>query len=529
MALIRGGGGAGRAFNLVRLENIVFNQPSSRVTEQAGILELITYAMDLPQGAQMDNSWSSQFMNNQGLDTNALSQAITLGSLILQGDWLFPAGFALIILGLALLITVLVAMRALKYQQTLETTKLHALVQTLYNKIDASEAIIVSLQDQVAQPAGSVTLSAMQQQDGGSVDATLLCLDAKLLQLAQDNRRLQAALTEIMTQLTDAQHLKKLDDVAQEMLASLQAIEGLSKQTDKAVKMIVTQTQEISGHHKLTQVLGLDMKKGFQMAETMSDSQLKQTRESLQLLQSDNKSMGEKLTRLEGSADDLKNATKQNSLDTHVCKETIRQKLEGMHGEQKHFVGATNSNFRGLNVLIPQFKQLGDQHRDMLDYLSRANQHNTAQADTAQTTMESAANAEDRVVRVESLCTGLIDQVNELNEIMQQIRECQSLQQEQLTTIIERTPKLPKRSPPQENPQPTTPPLAQQPPPASNSAPQPQHQQVHLDSATPTLRLSEHLQPLVRETTSPIYMVRDPLSQVSTQDLLRTLLSRGGI
>ena len=155
--------------------------------------------------------------------------------------------------------------------------------------------------------------------------------------------------------------------------------------------------------------------------------------------------MGEKLTRLEGSADDLKNASKQISLDVHVCKETVRQKLETMHGEQKHFVGATNSNFRGLNVLIPQFKHLGDQGKDMLDYLVRANQHDTSQAEATHTVMESTNNAEDRIVRVESLCSGLIDQINEINELMQQIREAQSLQQESLNTIVERTPKLPKR------------------------------------------------------------------------------------
>ncbi|OLP73485.1 hypothetical protein AK812_SmicGene47261 [Symbiodinium microadriaticum] len=141
--------------------------------------------------------------------------------------------------------------------------------------------------------------------------------------------------------------------------------------------------------------------------------------------------------------------------------------------------------------------------------------------------MESTGNSEDRIVRVESLCAGLIDQLNEVNEVVQQVREAQQLQQEQLTTIVERTPKLPKRSPPQETPsQTTTPPAA-----ASQAQPAPQSAPVTLEPSPPTIRLSDHLQPLVRDHGRPVIMVGDalnqPLNQFSTQDLLRALVNRG--
>ena len=482
----------------------------------------------------MDLAWDAQASTREsspappGMDISALGDAITLGTMVLQGEWMIPVALGLVLCWFLLLMAVLKAIHSLKTKHTMESGAMQSMIQDLQSKIDASQGVILALQDQLPPPQDRVNTPVPSMQDGGSLDATLLCMDAKLLQVSNDNQRLHATLMDIAAQLTDSQHLHKLDEVAKQALESIQEVTAVGKQTDKAVKTILALTQEIPGLNKLTQSMGLDMKKAFQMQETMSDSLLKQARESLHLLQSDNKSMGEKLTRLEGSADDLKNATKQNSLDVHVCKETIRQKLETMHGEQKHFVGATNSNFRGLNVLIPQFKHLGDQSKDMLDYLVRANQHDTSQAESSQTVMESSANAEDRIVRVESLCTGLIDQVNEINELMQQIREAQSLQQELLNTIVERTPKLPKRSPPQETSQPTTPPVQQQPS-TSTTMPQSSHPQVHVEGPTPTLRLSEHLQPLVRETTSPIYMVGNPLNQVSTQDLLRALLSRGGI
>ena len=201
--------------------------------------------------------------------------------------------------------------------------------------------------------------------------------------------------------------------------------------------------------NRLLQALGLDLKKGFQLLETHADSHLKQQREALHLLQSDNKAMSGELATLVASSDEAKASDKQLSVDLHVCKETLRQKIE------TPFTASTSAlkvpptpTFVASTHWSPSLKHLGDQCKDMLDYLVRGNQHDMAQQESMRTTMESTGNAEDRIVRVESLCGGLIDQINEVSDLIQQVREAQQLQQEQLATIVERTPKLPNAPPP---------------------------------------------------------------------------------
>ena len=363
--------------------------------------------------------------------------------------------------------------------------------------------------------------------DSTSLEPTLLCMDAKLLQLGQESNRLQQTLADLQAQREGDKYLDQLvataSRVAENTAHNLEAI----KQQEKTLKHCLALAQEIPGMNKLVQSLGLDLKKGFQMLETLSDSRLAQQRESLQLLQGDHKSQSEKLAKLGTGMDEVKAAEKQLSVDLHVAKEGLKGKIETLHSEHKRFEGSTNSNFRGTNPVVPQCKHLADQCKDMLDYLVRANQHNTSEQETMRTVMEPTGNSEDRIVRVESLCAGLIDQLNEVSELVQQVREAQQLQQEQLGTIIERTPKLPKRSPPQEqSTSTTTPPVSSstQVPPAPQSAPMAME-------PTPTLRLSEHLQPLVQNHGRPVIMVGDPmgqpLNQFSTQDLLRALLNRG--
>ena len=255
-------------------------------------------------------------------------------------------------------------------------------------------------------------------------------------------------MAELGLQQANEKNLDQLVDLATRVVeTTMQNLEAL-KRNEKILERCRELSQEVPATHKLLQSIGLDIKKGFQLLETHADGHLNQQREALQLLQSDNKAQSEKLTKLEAASDDAKAADKQLSVDLHVCKETLRGKIETLHSEHKRFEGATNSNFRGIAPLVPQFKHLGDQCKDMLDYLVRANQADSAHQDGLRTAMESTSNVEDRIVRVESLCGGLIDQVNELSDLLQQVREAQQLQQEQLVTIVERTPKLPKRSPP---------------------------------------------------------------------------------
>ena len=461
----------------------------------------------------VDNMPSAPQFSLPAQDAPSLSSVITVGSILLQGDWLKPALFGAIMILMLLAAVVALSLRCASGGVSREILRLRSLVLQLQTQLESLQA-----------PAQDGSAASDSQ---GIPEQTLMCVDAKLLQLGQESSRIHQMVTTLQDQMSDNRHLDQLVELASKVSENtFQTLESL-KHYEKFHKQCLEKVQEIPVVHRLLQALGLDLKKGFQLLETHADSHLKQQREALHLLQADNKAQSEKLAKLETSTDEAKASDKQLSVDLHVCKETLRGKIETLHSEHKRFEGSTNSNFRGINPVVPGFKHLGDQMKDMLDYLVKANQHNMMQQESMRTTMESTGNSEDRIVRVESLCAGLIDQLNEVNEVVQQVREAQQLQQEQLTTIVERTPKLPKRSPPQETPpQTTTPPAA-----TSQAQPAPQSAPVTLEPSPPTIRLSDHLQPLVRDHGRPVIMVGDalnqPLNQFSTQDLLRALVNRG--
>ena len=237
------------------------------------------------QARAMDIAWDSQdtagdFPSPQsGMDINTLGDAITVGTMILRGEWMFPTVIGLTVCWFLLLLTVVKAVYTMRAKHSMESTRLQNMVQDLQNKIDASQAVIISLQDRLTPASDMASAPSSSMQDGGNVDATLLCMDAKLLQVSNDNRRLHATLMDIVAQLTDNQHLHKLDEVAKQALESIQDVAAVGKQTEKTVKTIQALAQEIPGLNKLTQSIGLDTKKAFQMQETMSDGLLKQARE----------------------------------------------------------------------------------------------------------------------------------------------------------------------------------------------------------------------------------------------------------
>ena len=454
------------------------------------------------------------------LDTSSLSTAITLGTLFLQGEWHVPA---MILTGIFVLLTMLVlflSVQCVGRRTTHEILKLHGAVALLQKQFE--ELDLPSL-DPVGQGSASSPKTYLEP--------TLVCIDAKLLQLGQESAHIEKMVLDLRSQQDDAQHANRLVELASKIAETTVQSYEVIMQHEKLLNKCTTLAQEIPQINKLLQSLCLDVKKGFQLLETHGDSHLAPQREALHLLQADNKAQTEKLTKIEAASDDAKTADKQLSVDLHVCRETLKGKIETLHSEHKRFEGSTNSNFRGINPVVPQLKHLGEQCKDMLDYLVRGNQHDSTQQENMRLTMESTSNTEDRIVRVESLCAGLIDQINELNELLQQVREAQQLQQEQLVTIVERTPKLPKRAPPAQDATSQQAPCSA----SSNQMPTPQSAPVTLEPSptpTPTLRLAEHLQPLVREQGRPVIMVGgdalgQPLNQFSTQDLLRALLNRG--
>ena len=460
----------------------------------------------------VDSLASAAQQSSPAHDAPSLSTAITIGSLFLQGDWMKPALLGAAIMLVLITMVVILSVKCATGGAAREILRLRSVVLQLQTQMEN------------LQHSG---LAGPAPDSQGASEQTLMCVDAKLLQLGQESSRIQQMLTVLQDQMSDTKHLDQLVELASKVSENTAHTLESQKHYEKLHEKCLEKVQEIPGMNRLIQALGLDLKKGFQLLETHADSHLKQQREALHLLQADNKAHSEKMATLVASSDESKAADKQLSVDLHVCKETLRGKIETLHSEHKRFEGATNSNFRGINPLVPQLKHLTDQCKDMLDYLVKGNQHDMMQQESMRTAMESTGNSEDRIVRVESLCAGLIDQLNEVNELVQQVRESQQLQQEQLTTIVERTPKLPKRSPPQETPSQTTTPPAS----STQAMPAPTSAPVTLEPNPPTIRLSDHLQPLVREHGRPVIMVGDalnqPLSQFSTQDLLRALLNRG--
>eukprot|EP00439_Symbiodinium_sp_Y106_P048548 s2350_g6.t1 len=363
------------------------------------------------------------------------------------------------------------------------------------------------------------------------LEGPLQCIDAKLLQLDRE----AAQIKDLMARLDSEQALAKLETL----------LEGVRKTCEKCqnhmelwqtnvppkIKEMHGFTSHVPAVSKLVQSLSLDCSKQFAMAETLNDGLLKQQRETLHFLQGDNKEITAKLVRAESALDELKSGQKQLSLDVHVSRTKGEQKLDSIQKDLNSLSGSTSSSFRGLNVMVPQTKTMQDRLVDMTDYLVKNHQFNERmEGDTR--VLEAATNSEDRLVRLEASMMSMQETLSELSDHMQQVRECQTLMQDQCQVILDRTPKLPKRPPPAAEaaqPQTSTPGTNTMQPPQAQPAPQTVHLPQHVpqyDQNIP-IRLSDHLQPMMtREGTVGGYMLDDPLSRVSTEDILRTLLRR---
>ena len=175
---------------------------------------------------------------------------------------------------------------------------------------------------------------------------------------------------------------------------------------------------------------------------------MNQNRESLLLLQNEHKAASEKLIRIEGSLDEVKGSLKQLAVDIHVSRTKGEQRMDNIAKELKDHVGWSHSTFRGLGVMVPQTKAIQDKLLDHDGYLVRANQHDEQMAQNSKAVLEASTNSEDRLVRLEAQVMCIQDSMQELGDQMAQIKESQSLIQDHSQTILERTPKLPKRMPP---------------------------------------------------------------------------------
>ena len=461
----------------------------------------------------------------------SLEDAIAVGSFMLHGDKMKFAAGGTCVVAFVLLVFILVLWNRTSRMYRL-AAQMSGALQGLQHTVGGLDLNIQALQNHVGQWQ-TLSTSGAPEPPNAEVANTMLCLDAKILDLNQETNKLRMAIQDINHQVAMCQ-----PGLTEESLLPLKELLISMTEKHKKIADALPIIHTLPALTKTCQSMGLETQSQFKMQETMSDGLLRQGRESLQVISGDNKStherlakLDDKLGKLDALADELKGMLKQLSIDVHVTRTEMKTKLDSAHTDLKRFYGELNSGIRGLNVLVPNHKTLLDTHKDSLDYLVRANQAETERMQAVQTTLETTTNVEDRLVRVETLCAGNAESLNDASDQLQQLRELLNLMMENVSTIMERTPKLPKRNPPAADaPQPQT---STTPPPAQ---PAPTPGTTTTTTTLPTvldpqpLRLSDHLQPIVRDTPGQIYMVGSPtpLRNVSTQELLQALLSRGG-
>ncbi|CAE7453770.1 unnamed protein product [Symbiodinium sp. CCMP2592] len=426
-----------------------------------------------------------------GMNLEQLGDAISLGTFFVQGQqWLVMAGF-LALLWLALL-TFSQCRQNLAHSRAL-TGIMQALVD-LQAHVSGMPSIVPGTDSEV--------VSALQ------------CLDAKMLQLCKDNQELQSFVLDLQKSRTLETMETTMQQIAGVAESTGQLMEQWTKEVPPRIKEIYGFVSAIPRLEKAVSANALDTAKSFVLQETLSDGLPKQGRESLHYLQGEQRAQSEKLTEVKQTTEELRSTLKQTNVDLHVAKTRSEQKLDSIQKDVQSLQGATQSAFRGLNVLVPSSKTLQDNITNVLDYLVKANQAASKAAEDMLALQEIAGNTDTRAYKLEALVGGLQDSLGEMQDIVMQ--------------ILDRTPKIMKRNPPSDQPsssQPATPPpqpTTTEPPPM----PQPHQQPPPTGCGSQPLRLSEHLQPLTAGQ-APIYMMGDPLRAVSTSDLLRTLMARG--
>ena len=477
-----------------------------------------------PQVTRLDEAMKS-VQTAVGLDVTQLGDAIALGTSIMQGNSLVYTVCIFISLWLLMLTVTQYTM------QMRNSRTLRALV-TLLNAVESQLK-----PNDMSTPSDITSLL-----DSEKIESALQCLDAKMLQLGTESQQLRTYIAELQA----GDKLNNMDLTIQRVLdlagSTTKMMETWMREVPPRIKDIYNFTSGLNTTHKAVSVMALDMQKSFSLQETLSDGLLKQGREALHYTQSEQKAQAEKLNELKQDqkaqaekvgelkviAEELRNSVKQVSLDVHVSRTKSEQKQDALQKEFTGMAGHTQSSFRGLNVLIPSWKELKDIMNNAIQYLVQANQHDSKMKEDMQTLSESSVNVENRALRLESQVAVLQETLTEVQDTVLQVREAQNLHHEQLQQLLERTPKLPKRTPPptesaappQSTPQ-GTPPVNQAPPPES-------HMRFTQDSGQP-IRLADHLQSaLPRDSQTPIYMLQqDPLARISSADLIRALLSRG--
>ena len=254
-----------------------------------------------------------------------------------------------------------------------------------------------------------------------------------------------------------------------------------------------------------------------------------ETKEVKDKLQTETKEIKDKLIKVDTVLDGIAAACKQLSLDIHVAKTKQEQRMDGFVADFKQHVGHTKNGLNSLGPVVPSMKTALDHLQNTVDYLATAYKANERVEPVVHNLQEQTNNIEDRLVRLESLVMGVTDTCNDNSEMCQQLKEAVNLLHDHTNMVLERLPKLPKRTPPsQDQPSSTS---------TAPTQPQVQTQSTTVPTIGPTvdagipLRLSEHLMP-VQRAQEPIRFELRPsssssqLQHVPTDELLRCLLSR---
>ena len=205
---------------------------------------------------------------------------------------------------------------------------------------------------------------------------------------------------------------------------------------------------------------------------------------------------------------------------TAVLRVVMDQKHEKQTGLYKELHGGTYNDIRNLVALVRGLGPVVPELKKVVDLVMSGREASNLAQQTLQSTSETMGQCEDRLVRLESMTCGLVDQSNECESKVTQGFESVLAEMPILHEILGRLPKLPQRKPPKEGPaetqsastsgsagctqsmpQPTTPPMTLGPQPTvplqmSNPV-QPTIIPVSVETGTPgiQLRLAEDLTP----------------------------------
>eukprot|EP00439_Symbiodinium_sp_Y106_P077375 s433_g16.t1 len=221
---------------------------------------------------------------------------------------------------------------------------------------------------------------------------------------------------------------------------------------------------------------------------------------------------------------------------TAVLRVVMDQKHEKQTSLYKELHGGTYSDIRNLIALVRGLGPVVPELKKVVELVTSGREASNHAQQTLQSTSETMGQCEDRLIRLESMTCGLVDQSNECETKVSQGVESVLSEMPILHEILGRLPKLPQRKPPKDGPaetqsastsgsagstqsvpQPTTPPTTLGPQPTvplqmSNPV-QPTIIPVSLDTSTPgiQLRLAEHLTP--QQSLNHVFQASDGRTQ----------------